>query len=593
MKPHITADGEQSLRQSAELQAKLRALRESIRARHKGELAAGGFFCGCLIHWRMFVEYRRERRTLFPSPGSLFWFRHRRRLMRPPPRQSAQFHSKPDPALPAAILLFAFLIGMTAPAAGANPPGVLSKFEEHRIEFHNQDVKLAGSLLLPKTEAPVPAVVFIHGAGRQTREPYREAGEYFASQGIAALIYDKRGCGQSSGAYESHEPYTNLVDDALSAVAFLKERREIAASRIGIWGLSQGAYISAAAASRSEDIKFILTVGASVCDGMMLYYRDNLFRKYGLSDTLRDVAEKAQLGQDSLLMLRDDSLLSSFAPRSYPPPEEYVHPAWKHVRQPVLAMWGQLDQNVPVGESILGLKNSLAQANNQKWTMIVLPQASHSLGLSETGALYSKWRGYPPGALKTMTDWVHRAIDDPAHIDTMKQEGSAEVKDVLSKVVRYEKLRWYGNGTVQAALWILFLVCFLAHTIAGIRYGFGGLLRHRAASQEGPALPPSDKVLNFKRALCTLNLLILVAFSILVWLVLDQLRPSCPAVLLFLPILGTASTLATVALLILLARTCRNYDWTLAKKIRSALDVLCLILFVPYMFYWNLIGYRF
>ena len=32
----------------------------------------------------------------------------------------------------------------------------------------------------------------------------------------------------------------------------------------------------------------------------MCYYRDNLFRKYGLSDTLRDVAEKAQLGADTL-----------------------------------------------------------------------------------------------------------------------------------------------------------------------------------------------------------------------------------------------------------------------------------------------------
>ena len=125
-------------------------------------------------------------------------------------------------------------------------------------------------------------------------------GEYFASQGIAALIYDKRGTGQSGGAYESHEPYENLVNDALSAVAFLKQRREIAPSQIGIWGLSQGAYISAAAASRSEDIKFIIVVGASVADGMMFYYRDNLFRRYGLSDTLRDVAEKAHLGQESL-----------------------------------------------------------------------------------------------------------------------------------------------------------------------------------------------------------------------------------------------------------------------------------------------------
>jgi len=302
------------------------------------------------------------------------------------------------------------------------------------------------------------------------------------------------------------------------------------------------------------------------------------------------VAEKAQLGQDTLpYNLRDESLLSSFAPRSYPPPDKYVHPAWSHVKQPVLVMWGQLDQHQPVGESIVGLKHSLAQANNEKWTMIILPRANHDLGISETGELHRKWRGYAPGALKTMTDWVHTVIDDPSQIGTLKQEGFAQQTDVLSKVVRYEKLRWYGNGTVQVALWILFLVSFIANTIAGVRYGLTRLFRR----QPSTALQASDKVLNFKCALCALNFLILVALGTTTLLVLDQIHPTCPTVLLFLPLLGTVSTVATVALLIFLARTPRDRGWTVARRIRGSLDVLCLILFVPYLFYWNLIGFRF
>ena len=99
--------------------------------------------------------------------------------------------------------------------------------------------------------------------------------------------------------------------------------------------------------------------------------------------------------------------------------------------------------------------------------------------------------------------------------------------------------------------------------------------------------------MSLKRAICALNFLILVTFSITALLVFDQLHPSCPAVLLFLPVLGTISTLATVALLIVLARTRRDHGWTVGKTIRCSLDVLCLILFVPYMFYWNLIGYHF
>ncbi len=123
------------------------------------------------------------------------------------------------PMLAAAIPVVAFVIGVPGQAASADEAGAESRFEEHHVEFRNQDVKLAGSLLLPNSEGPVPAVVFVHGAGRQTRESYREVGKYFASHGIAALIYDKRGTGQSGGAYESREPYENLVNDALSAVA--------------------------------------------------------------------------------------------------------------------------------------------------------------------------------------------------------------------------------------------------------------------------------------------------------------------------------------------------------------------------------------
>ena len=496
----------------------------------------------------------------------------------------------PMPLLPAAIAGIAFLVGgMSKTEAGTNETGAGFGFEEHRIEFHNQAVKLAGSLLLPKSVVPVPAVVFVHGAGPQTRESYREVGEYFARHGIAALIYDKRGTGQSGGIYESRSPYENLVNDALSAVAFLKQRHEIAPSQIGIWGLSQGAYISAAAANRTEDIGFIIVAGADVADGMMFYYRDNLFRKYGLSDTLRDVAEKAYLGQQTLPHnLKDGFGLSSFAPRSYPPPNQYVHPEWSRVDQPVLAMWGQLDQNVPVGESVAGLKHSLAQANNRKWTMLILPLANHSLGVSETGALQSKWRGYAPGSLKTMTDWVHGVIDDPSQTGALKQEGFAQETGVLSKMARYEKLRWYGNGTVQAALWILFLINFLANTIAGVRWSLTRLFRR----QQNEAVSASNRVVNFKRAICVLDFLILVAFAITVLSVIDQIHPSCPAVLHYLPLLGTVATLATIALLVVLVRTRRD-GWMVARRIRGSLDVFCLILFVPFMFYWNLIGYHF
>ena len=490
--------------------------------------------------------------------------------------------------LPFTIPFLAFLIATSGRKAIAGDAVAVSSFQEHFVEFHNGDVKLAGSLLLPDSESPVPAVAFVHGAGRQNREPYREVGEFFATQGIAALIYDKRGTGQSGGSYESYAPYENLVKDAMAAVALLRQHHAINQSQIGIWGLSQGAYIGAASASRTNDIKFVISVGASTADGMMTYYRDNLFRRYGLPQTLRDIAEKIYLIEQDLPW-RNGFRLPSLAPRIYPPPDRYLHPAWSGVDQPVLAMWGQLDQHVPVGESVAGLKNSLAHAGNDCWTVVIQPKANHDLGISETGELHRKWRGYAPGALKTMTEWVHRVLDHTLQIDRMKQEGIAPEAGVRSRLARYENLRWYGNVTVQSVLFVLFVISFLFNAAALL----GSCCRKLFRRHPNSGLHVSDGVVNFKRALCAFNLLILFAFSMVVVLVIDQIRPSCPRILLYLPLLGSISAIATVALLLLLARSHRDEDSTLAMRLRRAFDVLCLILFVPYLLYWNLIGFHF
>ena len=238
-------------------------------------------------------------------------------------------------------------------------------------------------------------------------------------------------------------------------------------------------------------------------------------------------------------------------------------------------MWGELDQNVPVGESVAGMKNSLAHANNDRWTMIILPNANHDLGRSETGELQSKWRGYAPGALKTMTDWAHAVLNDPSQIDTMKQEGVAPEAGILSRFASYEDLRWYGNATVQIALWVLFFTVFLINSII--------VLWRRLSRRSKPTSPGLGWPDRLKRMLSLLNFLIMIALTMTILLVIDQIHPSCPTVLLFLPILGTVSTFATIAVLIGFATTRRDYDWTTTSKFWWSLDLLCLMLFVPYM----------
>src|SRR6516225_5123073 len=84
----------------------------------------------------------------------------------------------------------------TQPAGAAQP----DPFRSEEITITAGDHRLAGTLYLPVSGSRAPAVVFVHGAGPAVRRGgYQELGRRFAAKGVAALIYDKRGCGASTG----------------------------------------------------------------------------------------------------------------------------------------------------------------------------------------------------------------------------------------------------------------------------------------------------------------------------------------------------------------------------------------------------------
>lgn len=72
MKEAIVADGAARLRRSPEYKARRRELQASIQARHADELSQAGVLRRLVIRWRMAAEFRRERRALEPSRGSLY-----------------------------------------------------------------------------------------------------------------------------------------------------------------------------------------------------------------------------------------------------------------------------------------------------------------------------------------------------------------------------------------------------------------------------------------------------------------------------------------------------------------------------------------
>jgi uncharacterized protein len=117
-------------------------------------------------------------------------------------------------------------------------------------------VSLHTRLMLPGGEGPFPAIVIAHGSGDDAATRTYGDGDFFAANGIAAVVYDKRGTGQSGGEY-NHD-FSLLADDLVAVVDWLGSQPGIDPARIGVSGYSQGGWIGPLAASRSAAIAFVI-----------------------------------------------------------------------------------------------------------------------------------------------------------------------------------------------------------------------------------------------------------------------------------------------------------------------------------------------
>lgn len=117
-------------------------------------------------------------------------------------------------------------------------------------------VSLHTRLMLPGGEGPFPAIVIAHGSGDDAATLTYGDADFFAANGIAAVVYDKRGTGKSGGKY-NHD-FSLLADDLVTVVDWLRNQPGIDAARIGVSGYSQGGWIGPLAASRSDAIAFVI-----------------------------------------------------------------------------------------------------------------------------------------------------------------------------------------------------------------------------------------------------------------------------------------------------------------------------------------------
>jgi uncharacterized protein len=123
-------------------------------------------------------------------------------------------------------------------------------------------IKLAGRLVLPKTNDPVPIVVLVHGAERDSARDSYALQRLLPAENIGAFVYDKRGTGGSAGKYT--QDFDTLADDAVAAVREAKRIAGRRCARIGYQGGSQGGWVASIAATRAPVDFVIVSFGLAV-----------------------------------------------------------------------------------------------------------------------------------------------------------------------------------------------------------------------------------------------------------------------------------------------------------------------------------------
>jgi uncharacterized protein len=327
---------------------------------------------------------------------------------------------------------------------------------EEEVSYENKAdaVKLAGTLTLPRTKGPFPAVVLITGSGSQDRNetiaghrPFLVLADHLTRLGIAVLRVDDRGMGGSSRGSDTATS-ENYVKDVLSGVEFLKHRAEIDSRQIGLIGHSEGGMIAPMAAIASKDVSFIVMMAGTGLPGdeVIQIQTDLLLKAQGAGEEGRRLTRELFAEVFGILKKKDDKataekqIREALAAKTAAMTEAqrkgisqmvtvietqlqqfYLsewfrfflrydpRPTLKQVKIPVLAINGEKDLQAAPNENLDAISAALKEGGNKDFSIVRLPQLNHLFQTSQTGmpTEYGEIaETISPVALKTISDWI-------------------------------------------------------------------------------------------------------------------------------------------------------------------------------------------
>jgi dienelactone hydrolase len=267
------------------------------------------------------------------------------------------------------------------------------------VQFRDGAVTLAGTLLAPHGGQRHPAILFLQGSGPEGRWANRYLAQKFAEAGFVALIYDKRGVGQSTGDWKT-AGFDVLADDGAAGVRFLQAQPDVDATRVGIYGHSQGGTLAPLVADKISNLNFIIASAASGISpadteifsvGNSIGITDLKPSERGDAESyVRELVHVAYDGADRAPL---DQMAARFKSRDWyfdpPPPDNsywaisraiarYVpSEAWQKTTARALLVYGDHDARSPAQPSIAAIQAALAHAGRKPATVRIYPGADH------------------------------------------------------------------------------------------------------------------------------------------------------------------------------------------------------------------------
>jgi len=271
------------------------------------------------------------------------------------------------------IGLLLLMIAGVACGRAATPTSPTASIIQTSGFFTNGAVQLSYRLDVPSKSGAVPAVVFGHGSGLQTKNSCRFLADGFLSRGYATLCFDKRGVGQSTGAPftqvfpgNSIAMFEDLSSDIAAGVEFLRSRTEIDRNRIGLAGVSQAGWIVPLAAQKSNAAFMVLLVGPTVSYGIEIFY----------SSIVEVTNAPVEEGYKALPSFNG---VHGFDPK----------PILASISVPGLWLLGGEDRSIPTPATVTILDELIA--SGKPYTHVVYPGFGHNLDGAPTWSAIDQW----------------------------------------------------------------------------------------------------------------------------------------------------------------------------------------------------------